>query len=73
MSRGPRRRVCCCSDSPELAWNCCDYADTLLQRNNPDDREKAMSLLDESLAISSELGMRSLMERVLSRWEILRA
>ncbi len=55
---------------PELAWACCDYADTLLQRNEPGDREKAMSLLDESLAISSELGMRPLMERVLSRREI---
>ena len=30
----------------------------IVQRNNPGDREKAMSLLDESLAISSELGMR---------------
>ena len=29
--------------------------DTLLQRNEPGDRERAMSLLDESLAISSEL------------------
>ena len=29
-----------------------------------------MRLWDESLAISSELGMRSLMERVLSRREI---
>ncbi len=58
---------------PELAWTCCDYADTLLQRNEPGDREKAMSLLDESLAISSELGMRPLMERVLSRREILEA
>ncbi len=58
---------------PELAWTCCDYADTLLQRNVPGDREKAMSLLDESLAISSELGMRPLMERVLSRRDILRA
>ena len=48
---------------PELAWTCCDYADTLLQRNEPGDREKTMSLLDESLAISSELGMRPLMER----------
>ncbi len=57
----------------ELAWTCCDYADTLLQRNEPGDREKAMSLLDESLAISSELGMRPLMERVLSRREILKA
>ncbi len=58
---------------PELAWTCCDYADTLLQRNEAGDREKAMSLLDESLAISSELGMRPLMERVLFRREILRA
>ncbi len=58
---------------PELAWTCCDYADTLLQRINPGDRERAMSLLDESLAISSELGMRPLMERVLSRREILKA
>jgi len=58
---------------PELAWTCCDYADTLLQRNNPGDREQAMSLLDESLAISSELGMRPLMERVLYRRDILKA
>ena len=58
---------------PELAWSCCDYADTLLQRTNPGDHEKATSLLDESLAISSELGMRPLMERVLSRREILKA
>ena len=58
---------------PELAWTYCDYADTLLERNEPGDREQAMSLLDESLAISSELGMRPLMERVLSRREILKA
>ena len=58
---------------PELAWTCCDYADTLLQCNESSDRAKAMSLLDESLAISSELGMRPLMERVLSRREILKA
>ena len=57
---------------PELAWTCCHYADTLLQRNETGDREKAMSLLDESLAISIELGMR-LMERVLSRRDILKA
>ncbi len=59
--------------SPELAWTCCDYADTLRQRNEPGDREKATALLDESLAISSELGMRPLMERVMSRREILGA
>ena len=58
---------------PELAWTCCDYADALLGRNGAGDREKAMSLLDESLSISNELGMRPLMERVLSRREILKA
>ena len=51
----------------------CGYADTLLQRNQTGDREKATSLLDESLAISRELGMRPLMERVLSRRDILKA
>ncbi len=44
-----------------------------LQCNNASDREKAMSLLDESLAISTELGMRPLMERALSRRDILKA
>ena len=58
---------------PYLAWTCCHYANTLLQRNEPGDREKATSLLDESLAISHELGIRPLMERVLSRREILKA
>ncbi len=58
---------------PELAWSCCDYADALRERDGESDRAKAMSLLDESLAISSELGMRPLMERVLSRREILKA
>ena len=51
----------------ELAWTCCDYADVLLQRNGEVDRAKAMSLLDESLAISGGLGMRPLMERVAAR------
>ena len=58
---------------PELAWTCCDYADLLLERNNEGDRAKADALLDESLVISTELGMRPLMERVLSRREILKA
>ena len=66
---------------PELAWSCCDYVDALLQRHSSTgsertdggDRAKAMSLLDESLTISSELGMRPLMERVLSRRGILKA
>ena len=58
---------------PELAWTCCDYAHMLRERDAEGDRAKAISLLDESLAISSELGMRPLMERVLSRREILKA
>ena len=58
---------------PELAWSCCDYADALRERGGEGDRAKAMSLLDESLVISSELRMKPLMERVLSRREILRA
>ena len=58
---------------PELAWTCCDYADTLKERDAEGDRAKAIALLDESLAISIELGMRPLMERVLSRREILKA
>lgn len=59
---------------PELAWSLYDYADALLQRNSSTgseragsgDRGNAMSLLDESLKISQDLGMRPLMERVLA-------
>ena len=58
---------------PEMVWNCCDYAETLKERDVEGERAKAMSLLDDSLAISSELGMRPLMERLLSRREILKA
>jgi ATP/maltotriose-dependent transcriptional regulator MalT len=54
---------------PEYAWSCYDYANVLLQRGNPGDRIKAMSLLNQSLAISNELGMRPLMERVVSLQE----
>jgi len=58
---------------PELAWVCCDYSDTLRERDAEGGRAKAMTLLDESLAISSDLGMRPLRERVLSRRELLGA
>jgi len=56
---------------PELAWCCSDYADTLLQRNNPGDANKARILLDDSLAISTELCMRPLKDLVLSRLDTL--
>ena len=58
---------------PELAWSLHDYADMLLERDGDGDKAKATSLLDESLQISSDLDMRPLMERVLSRREILKA
>ena len=58
---------------PELAWSCCDYADLLRERNAEGDRAEAISLLDESLAISSELGMRPLMERVTEWLERIQA
>ena len=48
-------------NSLEAGLDLRDYADTLLQRNNEGDQSKAMSLLDESLAISSEVSMRPLM------------
>jgi ATP/maltotriose-dependent transcriptional regulator MalT len=48
---------------PELALVCCDYAECLLSRNNLGDREVASTLLDESLALSTEMDMRPLMRR----------
>jgi eukaryotic-like serine/threonine-protein kinase len=58
---------------PDLAWSLSDYADMLLERNGEGDDDRATTMLDEALAISSELGMRPLMERVLSRRDILKA
>ena len=43
---------------PVLAWTCCDYADALRDRDGEGDRSRAGSLLDESSAFSSDLGMR---------------
>ena len=37
---------------PELAWTCCDYADSVLQRNGPDDLSKANDLLEQALTIA---------------------
>ncbi len=54
---------------PELAWSSHDYGDLLFQRNASGDQARTRSLLDEALAISSELGMRPLMERVLTLQE----
>ena len=58
---------------PEYAWACLGYADTLLERDEDGDQAKAASLLHESLAISTELGMRPLIGRVQARLNNLSA
>ena len=54
------------------------HADLLRERASTSsaqagDRVQAVALYDESLQIATEIGMRPLMERVLSRKEILKA
>lgn len=58
---------------PELAWTCCDYAGLLLDPESKADRSKALTLLDESYSIATDLGMRPLMERVNLRIEQVQA
>ena len=74
---------------PELAWTCFDYAELMLdylaasdgtgsgpvggEPAEPQERARAASFLDEALAITRELGMRPLLERVLSRRKFLNA
>jgi DNA-binding CsgD family transcriptional regulator/tetratricopeptide (TPR) repeat protein len=48
----------------EVAWTCYDYAETLLRRGGSSDRTRVMSLLDEALVITHDLGMVPLMERI---------
>jgi len=48
---------------PERAWICCDYADTLKMRAAEGERLTMIALLDESLAIATDLGMRPLVEK----------
>ena len=54
---------------PQLAWTCCEYAGVLRERDAEGDPEKAVALLDESSAISTELGMPPLMKRVVALQE----
>ena len=49
---------------PEMAWLCCEYAHALLQRAGPGDEPKSASLLEESLVIAQDLGMRPLTQRI---------
>lgn len=54
---------------PELAWTLFDYSSTLMAQDQPGDVNRARNLLKECLAISNELGMRPLMERVAALLE----
>ncbi|MDP6452801.1 MAG: hypothetical protein QF898_05785, partial [SAR202 cluster bacterium] len=58
---------------PELSWSLRDYAEMLLERDEPGDQQRATQLLDESLQVSTDLGMRPLMEKALSKRDILKA
>jgi DNA-binding NarL/FixJ family response regulator len=51
---------------PALAHTQYAYAKMLLAHEQPADRAPVMALLDEALAISLELGMRALEERVVA-------
>ena len=52
---------------PEHAWTACDYADALLVRDRPGDREKAAASQKAALRTARELGMRPLIQRILDR------
>jgi len=66
-------------DRPEYAWCAYEYAELLIvgaglnHAPTGGDSVKAMSLLEEALTISSELGMRPLMVRVASLQESARS
>ena len=56
---------------PEYAWACADYADLLIERNSSGDRERAIELQEEAITTAQKLGMKPLVERVLSQREML--
>jgi len=64
---------------PALAWTCHDYADALLDsspgtgRTGEEPRLKVYTLLAEALAISSELGMLPLTNKVVALQELAEA
>jgi len=61
------------SSLPHKAWTAFILSELLFGRNGPGDREKATELQDEAIAIATALGMKPLLERVLSKREILKA
>jgi tetratricopeptide (TPR) repeat protein len=58
---------------PEYAWTAADYAEALLGRASPGDRERALALEETAVGIARELGLKPLIDRVVARREILGA
>jgi len=58
---------------PAIALGSAELAEVLLERDAPGDHDRAVELQDEAIAIATELGMKPLLERVLSQREILKA
>ena len=54
---------------PEFAWTCYDYAETLMQTGGQVARGRAAALLEEGLAIATELGMKPLMASIANLQE----
>jgi hypothetical protein len=48
---------------PEYAWTAHDYAEALLERGGPGDRERSAAMRVEALAVAHELGMQPLIDR----------
>lgn len=57
----------------ERAWVCHDHAMALLPRNRSGDRDAAVALLERGLALSEDIGMRPLADRIASRLKEVRA
>jgi DNA-binding CsgD family transcriptional regulator len=49
---------------PELAWTCLEHSAILKRRDGPGDSESAISMLDEALSITDELGMTPLADKI---------
>ena len=58
---------------PEIAWNCYDLARTLLKRHSVEDRERAIVLLEEGIAITSCLGMSPLQKKAAAMLETIKS
>jgi class 3 adenylate cyclase len=51
---------------PLVAWTQHEYADMLLRRGQPGDRERALELLAQALDSAQEMGMKALVEKALA-------